>query len=152
MLKVKKRLVTDITKWVESITLTLFPYMPSEYPEEKPFIRQLPDNLYWCIQHQFGVTVGEKGDYFTFALDHHNPDLAEECEKAIVTLHHSIGIELVEPEIDKLPKFGQLKAGDKFLFQGQEYEKISGNTALHLLTDKYIEVDSKEIIIVTEEY
>jgi len=54
--------------------------------------------------------------------------------------------------MDKRPTFGDLKSGDRFIWYGVEYEKISGNMAVRLHDDKIFEVLSNEIIIVTEVY
>ena len=47
----------------------------------------------------------------------------------------------MELEIGFTYEFGELKAGDKFAYQGIEYEKISGNSAVELVTNKIIEFD-----------
>ncbi len=38
--------------------------------------------------------------------------------------------------------FGELKAGDKFAWHGAEYEKISGNCAIEIYSNKIVEFEN----------
>jgi hypothetical protein len=47
-------------------------------------------------------------------------------------------------------EFGELKAGDKFAWQGGEYEKISGNFAIDLHTNSTVEFGSPTSVYLYE--
>jgi hypothetical protein len=47
-------------------------------------------------------------------------------------------------------KFGELKAGDKFAYQGAEYEKISGNFADILGKEECVEIPEDAIVYLFE--
>lgn len=46
--------------------------------------------------------------------------------------------------------FGDLKAGDKFRWQGDEYEKIAGNTAVLIITDEVVEFHDVLVTLIEE--
>jgi len=47
-------------------------------------------------------------------------------------------------------EFGELKAGDIFAYEGLEYEKISGNTAINQVNDKPVTFGPETIVFLCE--
>lgn len=48
--------------------------------------------------------------------------------------------------------FGELKSGDKFIFKSELYEKLSGNLADNLETNKVVEFNWDDEVLLKEEW
>ncbi len=55
-------------------------------------------------------------------------------------------------EIDYHYDFSELKAGDKFAYEGVDYEKISGNMAVAIRTDKIKDFEANSRVYLYELY